>query len=401
MFELSIWNRSASAFDDAIAGRASTPAAEDLAAFMASVADAVRPAAPFVSERGWRRLREALEQPAETPRVVRGALAPAKSTAILGAAMAGGGLLVAGAASGVDPALMVRQAFVELPAAPWSHPNASSAPATLELTVEGSVTSVAPDELLLDTGAAVVPVAIDTGTRIEAVDGRPLTAMDVEVGHRVRVRARIAADGTLLATAVALMPRQPAPVSTPGAAMVQRAPVEPTSTTAPGDPAERGGETALSGGRGPSSAAPGSEPPPATRTKDAGTASPEPRTPAPALEGDPTRPPAADKTPAPATARTPDATATATRTPEPTKSPEPAKTAAATKTPVPTITVAPDDTATPRPVDPTATPVPVNPVPTAATPVPGPKKTPPATAVPDVDAQGEVPVSDGEASLFR
>lgn len=397
MWDLHLRNREAGAFDEAVGGRASTPAAEDLAAFMASVADAVRPAEPFVSERGWHRLQEALDQPREQSRVVRGALAPARSTAILGAAMAGGGLLVAGAASGVDPALVVRQVIVDTGAARWASGNDVPAPSAAELTVEGTVTGVRRDTIAVDTGTAVVDVRVDGQTRIESPDGRKVTSSSVKLGDRVQVRARLLADGALLATSVALAPGAvpPAGASTPGAAMVQRAPETPRAAVTPParDPASPTAATPErpAADEKPAPRTPAAAASPAERAGGEGAGTVVPR------ETEPTRTSAVA---APATktvdaTRTSDAAAAASRTPTPTTAAIP------TKTPATSISPAPVETETAQPADPTAAPAPVDPVPTMATPVPTPKQTPAPTTDPERKIKEQAPVTDGDGANLR
>ncbi|MGD9933002.1 MAG: DUF5666 domain-containing protein [Dehalococcoidia bacterium] len=399
MWDLHLRNREAGAFDDAVAGRASTPAAADLAAFMASVAAAVRPASPFVSERGWHRLHEALDEPREQSRVVRGALAPARSTAILGAAMAGGGLLVAGAASGVDPALVVRQVIVDTTAGRWAAGNDAPAASASELTVEGTVTSVGRDRIAVDTGTAVVDVRTDAQTRVETADGRKVTSTSVGVGDRVQVRARLLADGGLLATNVAFAPgRVPlAPVSTPGAAMVQRVPETPqaAATSAARDPGTVASPTSDAPVRPATDEKPVRTPvagaSPASQNRSDGTA------PAVTKEADPSRTAAA----APSATKTVDATRTPDAAAATSRTPEPATTAIPTKTPGASISPAPVETEKPQPGDPTAAPAPVDPVPTTATPLPTPKQTPAPTKDPDRIIKEEAPVTDGDGVIIR
>ena len=399
MWELHLRNREAGAFEEAVGGRTSTAAAEDLAVFMASVADAVRPAAPFVSERGWHRLQAALDEPREQSRVVRGALAPARSTAILGAAMAGGGLLVAGAASGVDPAVVVRQVIVDTGAARWASGNDVPAPSAAELTVEGTVTGVRLDTIAVDTGTAVVDVRVDGQTRIETSDGRRVTSSALELGDRVQVRARLLADGALVATSVALAPGAvpPAGASTPGAAMVQRAPETPRAAATPlaQDPGATASPTAAPDERPAADEKPARSPAaaasPAERADSDGAGTVATR------ETEPTRTPAVA---APATktvdaTRTSDAAAAASRTPKPTTEATP------TPTPATSISPAPVETETAEPADPTAAPAPVDPVPTMATPLPTPKQTPAPTTDPERKLKEQAPVTDGDGAPFR
>lgn len=392
-----MWDRisgsaEAQSFDDAVVGKPSTPDAEELAAFVASVADAVRPPAPFVSERGWQRLQEALHEPRESSGVVRGALAPARSTAILGAAMAGGGLLVAGAASGVDPALVVRQVIIDMPSGPWASQNPVPAAAT-DLIVEGMVTAAGSDQIELETDSAQVTIRLDGRTRIEAMDGSARRTT-VTIGDRVRVRARLSTEGALVATTVVLYPgqRPPAGMTTPGAAMVQRAPETPSAAPSnavtpraavTGVPVPRG--TAVrQGDEGP---APASDP-----------ASPDARVEGADLSG--AAPPPTEPTRTPVAAVTATVPGEPTRTPEPaaalaTRSPEPTKPAATATPPDASTSPAPVDTPTPRTPSPTVSPAPVEPAPTVSTgtPIatPTPKKTPVPVSDSGRDSKNDVP----------
>ncbi len=396
MWDARLGNAEARAFDDAVVGKSSTPAAEELAAFVASVADAVRPSAPFVSERGWQRLQEALREPRESSRVVRGALAPARSTAILGAAMAGGGLLIAGAASGVDPAVVVRQVIVDMPSGPWASQNPVP-PAATDLTVEGVVTAAGSDQIDLQTDSAQVAIRLDGRTRIEATDGS-LHRATVAIGDRVRVRARLSTEGALVATIVVLYPgqRPPAGMATPGAAMVQRAPETPSAApsidgtpraAATGVPVSR--STAVrQGDEGPAPSSDSASPGARVEGADLGGAAP---------------PATAEPSRTAAVAVTATAPGKPTQTPEPaaalaTRSPEPTKPAATATPPDASTSPAPVDTPTPKTPSPTVSPAPVEPAPTVSTgtPIatPTPKKTPVPVSESERDSKNDVPGSE-------
>lgn len=329
----------AAAFDATIEGRPSgAPGAEALAQFIADVAGALRLDAPRPSDAGRARLLTAVEQARNVQRrravgvlpvtiAAGGARRGVRGSALAAASVAGGGLLLASAATHTDPVTFVKNAVADFPAfAPVFQ--VADRPVSHAVTLEGTITVVGATTFSLQTREGVMQATTSEATTYRGADGVVVGREIVSAGNSVRVRGVVRSGGGTTAETVELLGTTGA--STPRAA-----------TPAPGIP-ERSAQ--------PSAevvASPADETGPATAAR-----SPSPTvavtrsTPQP---GDATKPPAAIVTPAPDRTKTvPAATADATRTKEPTRTPEPVGTLPPVVTATASATVEPTRTATPR-----------------------------------------------------
>jgi hypothetical protein len=345
----------ADAFEAALSGQSSTPAAEALAQFITKVAGAVRITDVPVPEEARRRMLGlvATTAPAEasTPFMKTGP----RGAALAAATMAGGGLLIASATTGTNPVELVREAVHDLPSftLPGADPGtASPAAQRQEVVVSGRITGLTGDGMTIE-GRERLQVYFSQRT---VFHGRPALGLDARVrGMRdgdgvdaIEVTI-VAASGVAPGTAEATsggeggQPRQDPTGAAPGDVASPTATGSPLPGTATRPPAVATTAATVTATARPDGVA-GVEPSPVpTGTTDTTATATRTRT----ATAEPT------KTETPEPTRT--ATQTATATPTPVRTADIEPTADVTRTPVKTRT--PDVKPTAVPVDATVAPI--------------------------------------------
>jgi hypothetical protein len=349
-----------------------------------------------VSERGRARLLAALDGERNTrlmggygafgvagAGVLAGVRGSVRQGVLAAATVAGGGLVIAGAATGADPMTIVRSAvqevpiIQEIPGIAKANPTAQP-PVSVAVTLAGTVIGVETGQFQLSADGLAITVHVSNETRFRMRDGSPASYAHLGAGMAVAVSGE-RREGVVLAASVTM----PA---------LQAVAAGPAGTSAGGGPGA-GGPALPGDGDGPAAALspePARETPTSTTNAPALRPSPTPapvRTPIPAVESATPRPAVptpvvtADErlgvvptpSPTPVPTKTATASPTPTRTAEPTLTPGPTAIANETATPGPTKPPEPTPT---RPKGETPTPAPA-PAPSAtATPTPAPKTEP-------------------------
>jgi hypothetical protein len=185
------------------------------------------------NEAGRSRLRQAVLAGRRRQAAGRGLPAQVRGAALSAAALAGTGVLVAGAATGTDPATLVRETVESLPVA---LPKAS--PATRTVVLEGTVVGVDETAGIIEVQAEEETLTIDVSGGVALRDEKgvdaPIAAL--EVGDAVRITGSVTKrDPTVDASKVEITVNATDPVRAPSAATTVA--VEPTPSTAATDPA--------------------------------------------------------------------------------------------------------------------------------------------------------------------
>ena len=187
-----------------------TGALAQIAARIGDLGASIPPAPPAAS--GHARLRSAVAARRSSPVAVppRSLRHSVRGGALVAATVAGSGLLIAGAASGSNPAELIKQAVSTLPVFSDEAPaEALPTPVVIAREVEGVISQSdgRHDDLTIATSASPVPIELSPTTDLRADDGSRVTRDDLIQGVAIRIHGLQPGSGPIRASAIEVIRR--------------------------------------------------------------------------------------------------------------------------------------------------------------------------------------------------